>query len=197
MLQELVQQIEETARSVIGEVHTALPGEIIRFDPDKGTADVQPKGKYLTDDGKRLEYPVITEVPVTFPFCQTESVGMAFPVSKGDNCLIIVSEVELDEWRSGAESEAPLRFDLTSAIAVPGLLLGNVGMVSRACKQKAAIVWSGGTEIAVSKSGIACRGNMTVEGTLTCTGEVTSGGIGLQGHTHISAPPGASTSKSQ
>ena len=38
MLQELVQEIENTARSVLGEIHTALPGKIVSFSPGSGMA---------------------------------------------------------------------------------------------------------------------------------------------------------------
>lgn len=188
MLQEFAQQVEETARSVVNEIHTALPGEIVSFNPDSGMATVQPNGKYVTPDGTQLAYPTITEVPVTYPYCQSAGVGIAFPVSKGDSCLIIISEVELDEWRSGAESEASLRFDLTSAMAIPGLLLGGGDIISKACKQNAVVIGAGGTEVIVSSdsatieadgkqlkvsdSGIEITGNLKVKGNITATGSI-------------------------
>ena len=46
MLQEFVQQTEETARSVLDEIHTALPGTITKFDAGSGTATVKPVGEY-------------------------------------------------------------------------------------------------------------------------------------------------------
>lgn len=189
MLQEFTQAIEETARAVVDEIHTALPGKIVSFNANKGIATVQPYGKFVTSNGRELSYPRITEVPVVFPFCQQNGVGMVFPVCSGDSCIIIVSEVELDEWRSGAESEGPLRFDLTSAMAIPGLLSKGGDMVAKAVKEKAVVLGAGTTEVvvstngvnidvegttfAISKTGIIAGGDFKVEGNFSYTGEVT------------------------
>lgn len=191
MLQELSQEIEDTARAVMNEMHTAMPGEIVSFDASNGMAVVQPNGKYVTSDGKSLMYPVITEVPLAFPFCQQAGVGMAFPVNKGDGCIIIISEVELDEWRSGAESESSLRFDLTSAMAIPGLLWGGGDLIAKAAKKNAVILGASGAELTVSgdgvmidaggatfevsDSGIAIGGNLKVKGNISYTGSLTNG----------------------
>jgi len=189
MMQEFSQQVEETARAVVDEIHTAMPGTVIAFDPGSGTATVKPNGKYVTADGKKLDYPQITDVPVTFPFCQTAGVGIAFPVGKGDSCLIIISEVELDEWRTGAESEGSLRFDLTSAMCVPGLLEGGGDIISKACQNNAVVVASGGAEVmvsddgavitsgdtkmTVSDAGVAISGDLKVDGNISSTGTIT------------------------
>ena len=189
MIQELSQQIEETARAVVDEIHTALPGTIVSFDPGSGTATVKPNGKYVTADGKSLDYPQITDVPVTFPFCQTAGVGIAFPLGKGDSCLIVISEVELDEWRTGAESEGALRFDLISAMCVPGLLEGGGDMISKACQNNAVVVGAGDVEImvsdagvvitsgnikmTVSDAGVAISGDLKVDGNISSSGTIT------------------------
>lgn len=190
MLQEFTQEVEDTARSVVNEIHTAMPGKIISFNARNGTATVKPVGKYVTSDGNQLDYPVITEAPLTFPFCQQAGVGIAFPVNKGDSCIIIISEVELDAWRSGAESEGSLRFDLTSAMCVPGLLEGGGDMISKACQNNAVIVGAGDVEIMVSNSsavitfgdtkmtvseaGVAISGDLKVDGNISSTGTITS-----------------------
>ncbi len=189
MIQELSQQIEETARAVVDEIHTALPGTIVAFDSESGTATVKPNGKYMTADGKSLDYPQIMNVPVTFPFSQTVGVGIAFPVGKGDSCLIIISEVELDGWRTGAESEGSLRFDLTSAICVPGLLKSGKKIISKACQSSAVVLGSGNVEVLVSNigvvitsrntkmtvsdAGVSISGNLKVDGNISSTGMIT------------------------
>ena len=121
MIQEVVQEIEKTVRDGLKGIHTAMPGEIKSFDPGSGRATVTPNGKFTSSSGKRMAYPAISDVPVAFPVCQSAGVGVAYPVKAGVSCIIIISEVELDEWRSGAESEGSLQFDLSSAMAVPGL----------------------------------------------------------------------------
>ena len=170
MLQDFAQQVENTARAVVNDIHTALPGKIVAFDPEKGVASVQPKGKYLTTEGASLDYPMISDVPVTFPYCQTANVGLVFPIKPDDNCMIIISEVELDEWRNGAESEAPIRYDLTSAMLIPGLCLGGVSAMKKAVENDAVVIASGPAEIVIGSGKIALTGDMTVEGNVTVTG---------------------------
>lgn len=172
MMQEFVQQIEETAKSVMNEIHTALPGKVVSVNPQKGTAQIKPCGKYVMRDGKKLEYPELTEVPLVFPFSQAARTGIVFPVNVGDSCLVILSEVELDEWRSGAQAEAPLRYDLTSAIAIPGLLLDGQGLVEKACAQNAVIVCG---KLMV-EGDVIFSGNLNVEGNITACGNLEAGG---------------------
>jgi len=187
MRQELTRAIEKTARAVVEEIHTALPCEITHVDTKRGTVSVQPKGKYVTSDKKVLSYPVLTEVPVVFPYCQQSEVGIAFPIKRGDCCIVIISEVELDEWRSGARSEGPLRFDLSSAMAIPGLLNGETNLVSKAIKSNSVVIGSpkaevsvgdnvevnvGSTNFIVSERGIAIGGDLKVEGNISYTGTI-------------------------
>lgn len=217
MMQEFVQQIEDTARAVVNEIHTALPGTVISFDANAGTAVVKPSGKYVTSDKRSLNYPQISDVPVVFPFCQSAGVGIAYPVGKGDSCLIVISEVELDEWRSGAESEGSLRYDLTNAICIPGLLEGGGAIVSKACSNNAVVIGAGDmevmvsgdetivdtgtTKLTVSDSGVAIRGDLTVTGNISSTEDIKAGNtvkigsLDLKEHTHKSAEPGQSTGK--
>ena len=194
MLQEVVGEIEKTARAVVNEVHTALPGKIISYSATSGTASIQPVGKYRTARGKALDYPIITEVPIVFPYCYRADVGIAFPVVKGDTCLIIVSEIELDEWRKGASSEGSLRFDLSSAIAIPGLLKTGSKIAAKASDRRAVIIGAPGTEVcvssegveigvgevtfAVSESGIAVGGDLLVNGNISYTGSINEAEIG-------------------
>lgn len=190
MLQEFTQEIEETAQAIVNEVHTAMPGEIISFDAEGGVATVKPSGRFVTSDGKELDYPVITEAPVAFPFCQSAGVGIVFPVKKGDSCIIIISEVELDAWRSGAESEGSLRFDLTSAMVIPGLLDGGSDLAEKASTNNAVIIGGGDVEVSVSGDevkvytgstkfeitdiGVSILGNLKVNGSISYTGSCQS-----------------------
>lgn len=200
MLQEFTAEIEQTAKAVVNEIHTALPGEIVSYNAGAGTATVKPIGKYVTSDGKELNYPTITEAPVCFPFCQNAGVGIAFPVKKGDSCIIIISEVELDSWRSGADSEGSLRFDLTSAMVIPGLLEGGNEASEKAAKENSVIVTAG--DVTLSVSGDGCKvdtgstvmnitdDGVSIKGNLTVTGDVKAGSVSLKNHTHTDSVGG-------
>lgn len=184
MLQELTAEIEQTAKAVANDIHTALPGKIVSYDSDNCTVTVSPIGKYITSDGVELDYPMITEVPVIFPCCQSIGTGIAFPLKKGDSCLVIVSEVELDTWRSGAESEGSLRFDLTSAVVIPGLLKRGNAASKKAAKENSVVVTAGSVFLSVSEKGV------TIEGNLTVTGDVKAGSVSLKNHTHTDSVGG-------
>ena len=200
MLQEFTAEIEQTAKAVVNEIHTALPGEIVSYNAGVGTATVKPIGKYVTSDGKELNYPTITEAPVCFTFCQNAGVGIAFPVKKGDSCIIIISEVELDSWRSGADSEGSLRFDLTSAMVIPGLLEGGNEASEKAAKENSVIVTAG--DVTLSVSGDGCKvdtgstvmnitdDGVSIKGNLTVTGDVKAGSVSLKNHTHTDSVGG-------
>ena len=97
--------------------------------------------------------------------------------------------MELDEWRTGAESEGALRFDLTSAMCVPGLLEGGGDMISKACQNNAVVVGAGDVEImvsdagvvitsgnikmTVSDAGVAISGDLKVDGNISSSGTIT------------------------
>lgn len=201
MLQELTTEFEHTAQSIVDGIHTALPGEIVEF--DGAVATVKPIGKFITSDEVELDYPLITEAPVCLPFCQSVNTGMAFPVKKGDSCLIIVSEVELDAWRSGAESEGSLRFDLTSAVVIPGLLKTVCSAAVKASEQDAVVVVADDTEICITKKECkVTRGptilkvsdaGVDITGNLNVTGDVKAGSVSLKNHTHTDSRGGGTT----
>ena len=104
---------------------------------------------------------------------------------------MIISEVELDEWRSGAQSEGSLRFDLSSALAIPGLLLGGNALTLKADAENAVVIGNEENELlindkginakvkdvemTISDEGITVRGDFTVKGDLTYEGELKSG----------------------
>lgn len=175
MLQEMVQEIENTARNVVDEIHTALPGKIVSFNSGKCTAVVKPVCKYQTAGGEQIEYPAISDVPVVFPMCQSKGIGLAYPVKSGDSCLIICCETEVDEWRSGAESEGALRFDLTNAVVIPGLLKTGNDLVTKACNENAVVIKNGSTKLTVTGSQVEVEGKLRVKGSIYYTGEIIRG----------------------
>ena len=80
MLHEFVQQVEDVARSVMEEMHTAIPARIQKFDLENNMATVKPYGTFVTGAGKKMAYPVITGVPFIFPQSASANIEIAFPV---------------------------------------------------------------------------------------------------------------------
>lgn len=79
---------------------------------------------------------------------------VAFPVKPGDGCYLVISEQSLDYWMYGQETGTNLKFDLTNAVAIPGLFAKANTVVAEACSQDAIIVDVSGTRLTVKSNGL-------------------------------------------
>ena len=191
MMQELVNQVKKTAKKATEEMHTAVPATIKSYDPSTGLASVQPVAKFKKPNGETMDYPSISGVPVVFP--QSESVTIAFPIKAGDGCLLVFGEKSLDYWLYGKETDTELSFDLSNAVAIPNLKnTGNPAM-QKACSENAVVLQSGSTTLTVKSGEVIIDGNLTVNGKIDTTGDITGSGISLATHTHT-GDSGGSTS---
>lgn len=154
MNSELVHQINETAKKAASDIHTAVPGTIVSYDPAKGQATVKPTMKFTTKGGNVVDYPQISGVPVVFQQHMGQKATIGFPVKPGDGCLLVISEQSLDYFMYGQETGTNLKFDLTNAIAIPGLFSKANTVVKEACEQDAIIVDVSGTRIMVKSDGL-------------------------------------------
>ena len=108
----------------LSNVHTCIPGKILKYDAKINRADVQPQGNFKTADERNLPYPMIHSVPIIFPTGNDGKSGMTFPIKPNDGCLIIFSENQLTDFLLGegkSDSDDPRRHSLNDAIAIPGL----------------------------------------------------------------------------
>lgn len=151
MMQEFVQSIKDATDDAIRGIHTALPGKIVKFDPDTGLAEVLPTMKYKQPSGKRMDFPKITGVPVMIPQSYGQKATYAFPIKPEDGCLIVFSEQSLDFWQYGQETDTDLAFDLTNAICIPGLFVDPNPILKEACDENAVIIDVEGSRIKIKK----------------------------------------------
>ena len=97
-------------------LHCALPGTIVSFDPAAQTAEIRP----VVKAGSRL-FPVLPDVPVFFPGSRESA--LTWPVSPGDECLVILADVDIDAWFDNGEPSAPRsarKHSLSDAFAFVG-----------------------------------------------------------------------------
>lgn len=124
MTEGIVDIFQAFVDSQFENVHTIIPGRIVRYDGhDTRRAEVQPLIKLRTRNGDDISIPPIQNVPVVFP--SSSGFNLLFPLTRDDGCLILFSEAGIGNYLNsrGQEVEADdvSRFSLTDAICIPGL----------------------------------------------------------------------------
>lgn len=113
--------IESSIATALKKLHVALPGRIVSFDPCTQTASVQPLIEQILQNDQAAPLPMLTDVPVQFP--RGGAFVMTFPVTPGDECLIIFAERCIDGWFASGQSSIPLDYrlhDLSDGFALVG-----------------------------------------------------------------------------
>ncbi len=106
----------------ISNIHTALPGQITKYNSKLQKAEVMPNIQKKYYNGKVIDMPVITNVPIVFP--RSSEAFIKFPLKKDDGVLLIFSERALERWLSLGgivEPGSNRKFDISDCIAIPGL----------------------------------------------------------------------------
>lgn len=192
---DLITVINDAIRYQLGEVNTAIPARILKYDPTKQEAEVQPLIKKRYKNGNVVDRAVITGVPVVFPAAGGGIIS--FPITVGDTVLLIFSQRSIDRWVRG--NGGPIdpadnrKHDISDAIAIPGLFALNSALQS---DPNNVVIKFKGASIALTPEGavqIIAPGGLVVTGDLTVSGnivanEVTASGKILSTHTHIGSP---------
>ena len=181
---QLYQNINDMIRNGVGAIHTACPATIVSFDAGTCIASVKPEMLYYKTDGTTLEYPITIGVPVFMP--RAGAAQITYPVKEGDSCLLVFSERSLDEWlgKGSVDNHDPRRYDLTDAFCFVGMY------PTQSISADNVEVINGSTKISLTPGNtINVVGNINVQGSITCSGDVRGAGISLIGHTHT-APHG-------
>ena len=110
------QEVSALKKDFINSFFCAMPGFVTSFDKNTQLAYVRPA---VSKNGRPL--PSIGPVPVFFP--GTRDVAITWPVSPGDECLILYLDYEMDGWLySGntASAASDRRHSLSDAFAIVG-----------------------------------------------------------------------------
>ncbi len=124
MKEEIVDIFNKYIESILDDIHTVLPGQILTYyGHTQRKAQIQLMVKLRNVNNQIMETPPIDDVPVIFP--GTKNFSFLFPLVKGDGVLVLFSEASLGAFlNSGTvavEADDLNRFALTDAIAIPGL----------------------------------------------------------------------------
>jgi hypothetical protein len=116
--------IEAAKGDVRASMNVAIPGNIVEFFPGDQTATVQAavRRRVRTDKGYEfMDYPLFHDVPVCF--LGGGGHALTFPVAKGDECLVIFADANIDAWfqSGGVQDQISLRsHDLSDGFAIVG-----------------------------------------------------------------------------
>lgn len=195
---------EETLRTALdgrqAQLWTALPGIIQNFDPKAKTCTVQPaiKGKLRAPDGSlsSIAMPLLLDCPVYFP--SGGGCTLTFPVTKGDECLVVFASRCIDAWwqSGGIQEQAEFRMhDLSDGFAFVGFSsLPNVpGAISTSTTQLRSN--DGVTVVELDPAGQ--KVNVNAPGGIHFTGPVYANGKRIdETHEHSGVQPGSGNSGS-
>jgi hypothetical protein len=153
--------LRQAQAQALAGLHTALPGQIEEYDYTTQRAKVKPLIQRQDADGTLESFPVIVDVPVVWP--RSGGASLTFPVAAGDTVLLIFSERSLDWWLSMGGDSAPgdpRRFDLSDAIAIPGLYPFSAASLDP--NGQDVRLQMGGAQIVINPGGKIALGNPTV-----------------------------------
>lgn len=105
------------------DLHTSIPAIIESYDNTNQTATVKIaiKRKYINGDVEEIiERPAIPDVPVLFP--RGGSFHLTYPLKKGDDVHLIISERSTERWRNEkgvVDPKDARKFSLSDAFILP------------------------------------------------------------------------------
>lgn len=204
---------EQVDASLIGAVMSALrvamPGIVQSFDPDAVTAVVQPaiRGQEPAPDGgsQSTVLPLLVDVPVVFP--RGGGCTLTFPVSAGDECLVVFADRCIDFWWQSGGIQEPVdtrMHDLSDAFCIVGPQ-SQAKKISGISTDAVQLRTDDGTAfVELSKSGsvtitspqvtingpVSINGDTQVDGFVTSTGDQVAAGISQTGHKHSGVKSG-------
>lgn len=151
-------------------------GKIISVNTSNQTVDVQILHKRIDKNNllKRelKDYPVLQSVP--FIVLGGGSSSLTFPISVGDNCLLLFCDFEIDRWWESGEAQPSnyqRRHDISDAFAIIGvhsmvdLLQGYSNYVQLKYSDESKITV--GNEITLDNLQVTATGDINAGGTIT------------------------------
>lgn len=151
-------------------------GRIEKVDFTNQTVDVQVLHKRVNMNLNKRElkdYALLCQVP--FIVLGGGSSNLTFPISKGDNCLLLFCDYEIDRWWDTGENlpaNYERKHDISDAFAIVGvhsmvdLLQGYSRYVQLKYSDESKITV--GNEITLDNAEVVATGNLTANGTVTC-----------------------------
>lgn len=116
---EIMKALQER---ICSNLRVSMPGTIENYDFKNCKASIKIDMQELYSNDTSVDYPVISNVPVIFPRCGGAEITM--PVKRGDTCLVIFMDRDINSWLLGASGKKPetrRTHHLNDAVAIMGL----------------------------------------------------------------------------
>ena len=114
-------ELEAFRRELLSACHSSMPGIVESFNPETQTACIRPAVRFRRGGSEPVQLPLLRDVPVFFPGNRASAI--TFPVSPGDECLVIFSDICIDGWFDTGSDPLPpssRQHDLSDAFAFVG-----------------------------------------------------------------------------
>lgn len=215
-LDDLEEGLRVAIEAALAQTWTAIPAIIEGVNLAAQTLTAQPaiQGIITDTDGAKqfVTLPLLVDVPIVWP--RGGGFALTFPLSKGDEVLVVFASRCIDAWwqSGGIGAQAEIRMhDLSDGFAVLApssqpRVLGSISATSVQLRDDA-----GTTYVEVAPSGVVriigaasldlIAPTINLQGQVNITGQVTQtgggmniGGITFASHKHIGVDAGSDTS---
>lgn len=188
---------------------SALPAVIESFNPLDGTCTARPtiKTRWRTHDGviQWLTLPLLIYVPVFF--MGGGGISTTFPVTEGDEALIVFADRAIDNWWVAGPGSVQDRAQIPNEIRAHSLddgfafvgfrsrprTLPNINMAAAELRldDGSASISLGldGAVIIKSLTGVTVHGDLAVQGAISSTVGISTQGVSLKTHVHAAGNP--------
>ena len=160
---DLKNLLDRFAKGFLQKINCVKVGKISSFDATNQTATVEIEG-----------YPTLANVPVSF-ICGA-NFSIQIPVESGDDCIVLFSDADLDNWTEGKGTEPAFSQDahgLNGAVALLGIknILTKIdNYITNGIRVKYK-----NTVLEVTENGVFVDGNLSATGDIVSTGKMEAG----------------------
>lgn len=117
------ENIETGARNIVKRMAVSYPYKVVSQDSESGLVSLDPLIKIVAADGVISDLPSLVEVPVAYP--AGGDYHLFFPLSAGDEGMVVVSSRSMSQWVESGDPEANPEgrrvSSLVDAVFFPGL----------------------------------------------------------------------------
>ena len=143
-LADLISQVQE---DILFSINCHALGTIQSFNPNNQSATVTinyPRGYYVKQNNGSYgtvfrEYPPLLNCPVII--LGGGDASLTFPIKKGDQCLLLFNDRDIDNWFKGAPNTTPLASDRLHSLSDGIALVGLKRPISEYDEDHGALVW--------------------------------------------------------